>query len=269
MVNFLCMNKTKALITPDRLAQALGAATNETRLAPIVIFNFLNQPVPKSIGILTATKDSFFGAHATRFGDELTVLSNLGLGSPSLAFYFEMALHYGAQKFILLGQAGAIVFEEASMRDGGNTVEPGHVVFPTAALAAPSLIAQYLDLPDDNRRIERPQNSGELDGLVSRNTNVVAIETVWSTGALFCETPARLAQAHAQGAQLVDMETATLFTLGNCFKVPTVAGLLVTDVLKPGAHPTWQPHIRETVEARRILLQNTCAALLRSTAQLR
>ena len=52
---------------------------------------------------------------------------------------------------------------------------------------------------------------------------------IWTTDALFCETPAQIEKWKGHGAKLLDMETSILYLLGNLMNIPVLSIMVVSD----------------------------------------
>ena len=135
------MKRQASILTPEALRAVLSSAKEPApRIAPTVIFNLLNVAVPVVSGEMK-NATPFYGARAMAvISEKLTVLSNIGMGSSALAFYFEMARVCGAHRFILLGQAGSVQLGNSGETD---EIAIGQIAAPEVALGAPSLIEQY------------------------------------------------------------------------------------------------------------------------------
>jgi purine-nucleoside phosphorylase len=87
--------------------------------------------------------------------------------------------------------------------------------------------------------------------------------TVWSTDAVFRETPSKVLRFRKRGAVAVEMEASALFSVGRFRKVKVGALLVVSDDL---SEATWRHGFRdpEFAEGRQTLCKGI-AALCRTT----
>ncbi len=240
---------SEPIVTPAKLIQAFGLEGRPPVIGATVVFNLLQTKVE---GV--EKDENFFGARHAAVRADLSVLSNIGMGGAMLAFYFEMARQCGARQFILLGTAGALW-----LKDKAGDYEIGDLVRPDSCLYSSSVVDHYLSPLFS----ERAQELQILTLPTESESPPVDIEAksgcVWSTEALFRETPALVGAAFHLGARWVDMETATLFTLGGHYKVPVVSYLIISDLLSP--ENGWHAGFRDIGGQRRALLKTVCSGI--------
>lgn len=129
----------------------------------------------------------------------------------------------------------------------GKGVEVGHLCVPGSAFCGDGTTPHYLAPEDDPAPLthlgETPPVADadpELRDLLLRTASELAGERrvheapVWTTDAIFRETPPKLRRWRELGAACVDMESSVLFLLGRKFGIRVAAVLAVSDV--PG-HP--------------------------------
>ncbi len=157
-----------------------------------------------------------YSGEATHDGEALTIQST-GMGGPSAAIVVSELCDLGARRLLRVGTCGAIaggarlgelvaVRETLSADGTSRALGAGERVAPTAALHA-----RLLEAAGD-----------ELRATVAVTTDLFyesrdSIEAAWA----------------ADGATVVEMETATLFALGARRGVETAALLIVSDLLVP------------------------------------
>jgi nucleoside phosphorylase len=127
-----------------------------------------------------------------------------------------------------------------------NQVNIGDVFIPKHALSGEGTTNYYLRKYGDSIHLKNLDsskievNSKFYSEIMKKSTQILPeiskmIKTgdVWTTDAIFCETPEEISIWKTKGAQIVDMETSIMFLLAKLFQIPTIAILGVID--KPGS----------------------------------
>ncbi|MDQ4049292.1 MAG: purine-nucleoside phosphorylase [Actinomycetota bacterium] len=175
-------------------------------------------------------------------GRPLTVQST-GMGGPSTAIVVEELIGLGAETLIRIGTCGAI-------EDG---FELGQLVTVGGVLAADGLSASLEAGP------RLTPNRALTDALAAGGAPVA---TAVSTDLFYDPREGIAAKWRAAGAQVVEMEAATLLALAERRGVAGAVLLAVSDVLTDGARHRMG---REALEAAGIALGRAgCAALTRA-----
>jgi uridine phosphorylase len=181
-------------------------------------------------------------------GRELLVAGPL-LGGPQAAMVLEKLIALGAREVVAVGWCGSLT----------PTLSAGSLVVPPLAHPGDGTSPHYLApgaLPQaDPALVSRLGRL--LAGLVGAD---MAWQTgpVWSTDAVYRETPSLLAKARAVGAAAVDMELAALLAVAAFRGVAAAGVLVVSDELSGG---TWRnasrsPEVRRARElAARLALE--------------
>lgn len=151
-------------------------------------------------------------------GREL-LLAGPVLGGPQAAMVLEKLIALGAREVVVLGWCGSL----------SPTLPAGSLVLPTLAhpgdgtsphyLAPGTLPESHPDLVSRLRRLLAAL-AAEEEGLVWQ------AGPVWSTDAVYRETPSLLRRARAAGAVAVEMELAAVLAVA-AFRGIAAAGLLV------------------------------------------
>jgi uridine phosphorylase len=156
----------------------------------------------------------------------LAVAGNFGVGGPATAVVVEELAASGAQSIVAIDTATAL----------GEGLRPGAVVLVTGAIGRDGTSRRYLS------RTASISVSEELAGRVASSLADVDIPfyagLVWSDDAPFRRTVSEIEKYRAEGAALVDMETAALLAAGRTAGIQTASLLVVADALVDGE---WQP----------------------------
>lgn len=147
-------------------------------------------------------------------GEPLTIQST-GMGGPSAAIVVQELVGLGARRLIRIGTCGAL----------DPSLELGELLVAEAALAddgaSRALGADGLARPDAALTDALAEATGGRRG------------TVATSDLFYDPRPAATEHAIARGAIAVEMEAATLFTLGARLGVATACVLAVSDLLLP------------------------------------
>ncbi|MDY6830845.1 MAG: nucleoside phosphorylase [Thermodesulfobacteriota bacterium] len=155
------------------------------------------------------------------------------LGAAYAALLAETLIASGAGTLIFWGWAGAIA----------DTLFTGDVLVPSAALADDGVTAAYLSdsaagISDVPVAEPAPEATKAVTTALEQEGIPFSSAPVWTTGAVFRETPARVGRFRKMGAQAVEMETSALFSVARFRNVNAAALLAVSDELFSG---TWKP----------------------------
>ncbi len=131
-------------------------------------------------------------------GDQAVAVLNPGTGGPTSVTMLEICIAAGAQKIVAVGGAGALV-DELTM---------GNVVIPTKALRDEGTSFHYQ--PAGRWQELDSGVSGQLAQFLTASDVPHQLAPVWTTDALFRETPAKVARRRDEGCVLVEMECASL-----------------------------------------------------------
>jgi uridine phosphorylase len=147
-----------------------------------------------------------------------------GVGAPATAIAVEELAVAGVRRLVAVDVAGSLVAK----------VRSGAVVLVARAIACDGTSPHYTGGPE-------VQANARLTGrLAERLTSAgIAFTTgaVWSTDAIYRETPSELNEARAHGALVADMETACVFAVTDALGIEAAAILVAADEL----HETWRP----------------------------
>lgn len=142
------------------------------------------------------------------------------IGAPAAVATVEELVALGAQEIWVLGYAGSL----------DPRLTYGSLLIPDAAHVDEGTSAHY-------GRTELATPDSELLRLITQAAPDALAGALWTTDAVYRETPSQIRHYQAQGALGVDMETSALFHLGAHVGVPVGALMVVSDEL---FHP-WNP----------------------------
>jgi len=153
------------------------------------------------------------------------------LGAPYAAMILETLCAWGAREFLFLGWCGSLVAD----------VKIGEILLPDSAIVDEGTSGHYRD--GSEPRVNRPPAalSRKIEDHCCERGVALRPVRMWSTDAVFRETPQKVRHFVALGAKAVDMETSALFTVAGVLRVEITALLVVSDTL---AGMRWQPGFR-------------------------
>jgi 5'-methylthioadenosine phosphorylase len=167
--------------------------------------------VSNSRGYLTCTG---------HYKDKLITIATHGIGGPSAAIVFEELRMLGAKSVVRLGTSGAMI----------RSLKRGDFIIPTGAAHAGGSLAEYVSdgvlPPVPNFGL----TSRLIEGCVAGHLRFRA-GLIFTTDAFYGENQNFLRNWAARGVIGVDMECATLFTLGSIRGFKTASLLIVSDNL--------------------------------------
>lgn len=153
------------------------------------------------------------------------------MGAPSAVMILENLAAWGGRELIFMGWCGAI----------SPQIHIGDILVPALAWIDEGTSPSYLPFPADS---SSPCLS--LTGRIQQTLNAASLPyhrgAVWTTDAIFRETPEKVQYYQGKGALAVEMELSALFTVAEYLKVRIAAVLVVSDDL---SSLTWKPGFRE------------------------
>ncbi len=154
------------------------------------------------------------------------------MGAPYAAYVMESLIAWGVRKVLFLGWCGAIA----------PHVRIGDIILPTSAFIDEGTSSHYREngatraapSPEMVKTIEQMLHTSQLD---------FHDGPVWSTDAIFRETPEKVAHFQSKGAMAVEMEVSALYSVSQFRNVDVGALLVVSDEL---SSLTWKPGFRNS-----------------------
>jgi purine-nucleoside phosphorylase len=162
---------------------------------------------------------------------DLLAVAGPVLGAPAAAMVMETLIAWGVRKLLYYGWCGAIA----------PHVQIGDIVVPNAAVIDEGTSRHYgADLNQtvvpSRRMFDAICQTLHTEGRPYHEG------LIWTTDALFRETPSKVKSYQQQGALAVEMETSALFTVAAFYQVEAGCLLVVSDEL---ARLEWQPGFKD------------------------
>lgn len=162
-------------------------------------------------------------------GVEPTTLIGPIVGAPYAVMLLETLVAWGVRHVFFLGWCGAV----------SPALKIGDLLLPTAALIDEGTSVHYRGpgrLPPVS--YPAPGAHDQIRRLLNHDNGRLHTGAVWTTDAIFRETPAKIRHFQAEGALAVDMETSALFSAADFRGVDLGALLVVSDEL---SSLQWRP----------------------------
>jgi purine-nucleoside phosphorylase len=149
----------------------------------------------------------------------VAILTNFGGGSTLVVELAEELAVMGAKKMLLMTWAGALQLD----------LKPGDIVVCDRALRDDGVSQHYLP-PAKYIDGDGPL-AGQLAAAIRARGGTCRTGATWTTSAPYRETREEVRQYQSEGVQVVEMETAGLFTIGQVRGIPTASVVVVMDSL--------------------------------------
>lgn len=156
---------------------------------------------------------------------ELAVIGPF-MGAPYAVALLENLIAWGAGEIIYYGWAGAL----------SSGLSIGDVIIPTCALVDEGTTRCYFN--DTAAAFPAAGLQEKLQSRLDVSPAAIYKGPIWTTDALFNETPEKIAHYQAQGALAVEMEASALFSVSGYRSVIIGCLLAISDDLSQKA---WRP----------------------------
>lgn len=165
------------------------------------------------------------------------------VGAPYAVMLMEPLIAWGAREVLFMGWCGAI----------SPRVEIGDIIVPTGAIIDEGTSPGYGATPMDTACPSEAMNRRIISALTARGSKFHE-GRIWSTDAIYRETPEKVARFQARNALAVEMELSALFTVGRYRGIQVGAVLAVSDELTT---LTWKPGFKDDrfSRSRRTLIE--------------
>ncbi len=168
--------------------------------------------------------------------DEVAIMANWGFGAGPLAAKVEQFIVLGVKTFIAIGTAGSL-----------NKHQIGDFIISPSALAEDGVAIHYL--PKGQTEVRASEELIEKWNHFSQNLAPFKTASSWSFPAIFRETSADIIRVKRHGFTVVEMESATLYAIGQEKNVKTLSLYVISDIL---SETYWEPHLKEPIVAKNL-----------------
>lgn len=222
------MTQNDAIINPKK-------SKNSPELGPVAVMVATEADLSLLCELFNFTENSFRKLFISRlYVDEKSgspvSLAGPFIGAPYAAMLLETLIAWGVRKILFLGWCGAI----------SDDVKIGDVILPTAAMIDEGTSAHYIS--NNSPSTASPVIVNHARQYLREEQIAFHYGTIWSTDAVYRETPAKVEYFQNQNALAVDMETSSLFTVAKFRGVELGGVLVVSDELST---LKWRPGFKE------------------------
>ncbi len=145
------------------------------------------------------------------------------IGAPYGVVLLESLIAKGFSKILVLGWCGSVA----------DKIKAGELIIPSTAISDEGTSRNYVNSDDDFPAI-KPSES--LSGILGKHLDSMGInfvnEKIWTTDAIYRETPEKVEFFRGQGACVVEMECSALFAAAQYRKVEIASLLVVSDEIR-------------------------------------
>jgi purine-nucleoside phosphorylase len=154
------------------------------------------------------------------------------IGAPYAVMIMESLVAWGAKNILFYGWCGSI----------SENIEIGTIILPTGAYIDEGTSRHYCEEPYKDFVTPSYELAGKIRKKLFQKSIPFKETTIWTTDAIYRETPGKVKHYLAKNAMAVEMELSALFTVGQ-FRKANVAGLLVVSDDLSGQ--SWLPGFRK------------------------
>ncbi len=178
-------------------------------------------------GSLAAPRSFYMGKCLT--DDKGVVIAGPYMGAAYAAMLLESLIARGITKVLIFGWCGSL----------DTSLAIGDFVVPSSLIQDEGISRHYLGT---GNQLCGFSPDGRADGLLASHLKnrgeKMHKAVVWTTDAIYRETASKVAWFREQGAQVVDMECAALFSVAAFHKIDVEVLLVVSDMLEG---ENWKP----------------------------
>lgn len=153
------------------------------------------------------------------------------IGAPYGVMLLETLIAWGAKQIVFFGWCGAI----------SPQIHIGDVIVPTGAFIDEGTSGHYHQEGGDPVQ-PSPRLSEKIKSVLKQQGHVFHQGDVWTTDAIYRETPEKVGYFQGKRALAVEMELSAVFSAGHFRDVEVGAILVVSDEL---SSLKWQPGFRD------------------------
>lgn len=154
------------------------------------------------------------------------------IGSPYAAMLLESLIAKGVKKVVVLGWCGAI----------DDSAAIGDLIIPHTAFCDEGTSGNYARL-NEKRPVVWPDKTltEDFESFLEGRQIKFCRRSVWTTDAVYRETPKKVSHFSDMGASVVEMECSALFAVAAYRKIAVSALLVVSDIV---GKKEWMPGFR-------------------------
>jgi uridine phosphorylase len=162
---------------------------------------------------------NFSSLHTIQIKDKTFTLAGPAIGAPVATMVLEVLICFGAYQIIALGSCGSL----------NKKFRIGNFIIPEKAFSDEGVSSHY---PLKGKKVKPSKRIFQgLKSICQSQSQIWVPGKVWTTDALFRETPQKIKKFQQKQAIAVEMELSAFFKVGNFYGVEVGALLVVSDEL--------------------------------------
>jgi purine-nucleoside phosphorylase len=161
--------------------------------------------------------------------DDGVFLTGPFMGAPYSVMILESLVAWGARQIVFLGWCGSI----------SQDISIGDIIVPTLAWSDEGTSRSYAETTCAS---PSPSLSGNVRAALGSHALLFHDGAVWTTDAIYRETPDKVIHFREKGAVAVEMELSALFTVAEFLGISLAAILVVSDDL---SSLSWQTGFKD------------------------
>ena len=212
------MLKTDAIVNPVK-------TKNSPDIGPLAVIAATETDLFSLSDLFQLNKDDYRRLFTSRLyppnsSPDGVCLAGPVIGAPYAVMILETLICWGAHRVIFLGWCGAV----------SEQVKIGEIILPTAALVDEGTTQNYVE-PANGQSKPALSILKVFEQVFQENRIDFHSGKIWTTDAVYRETPEKVANFQQQGVLAVEMEVSALFSVAQFRQVELGAMLVVSDEL--------------------------------------
>ena len=241
-------------LNDESIVPPLGAR-KAPDLGPVAVMAACQPDIPILVSSMDQPRSHPFFNDRLMTDDQIS-LAGPSMGSPYAAMMLESLVIRGVETIAVLGWCGAV----------NSTLKAGDIILADPAIIDEGTSRNYARLVQDPAMAS--PDAGLTEHLLQFSQarmpdRTISRQTVWTTDAIYRETPKKVAFFRELGADAVEMECSALFSVAEYRKVKIAALLVVSDSL---GDKKWQPGFKK--EAFKAARKAACRTIIEFAKQL-
>lgn len=223
------------ILTPQAglLTRAEHPGEQSVRASPVAVLALAENLLPPLQKVLAAEATPYRVGQSPLYRGDRVDLVSPGIGAPAAALAAEKLIASGARRLLLLGYAGGLHSE----------MGPGDLLLVTGGLIDEGTSRHYAKAP-----YEPPADPALAKLLLTHAPGHPFQGPVWTTDAIYRETPEKVRMFRNRGALGVDMETSAVLTVAHYRGVAAAGCHVITDRLSAEWRPAKAAEVAEGVQ---------------------
>ena len=189
------------------------------KIAPIIIMPVTDLIKNKIMSYFEEKPKSHGEVFTGKYDEKNISIITSGIGCPSASLKLEALRELKIDAIIRFDFCGSLT----------EDVDIGDVVIANKAICGDGTSPHYWNFEKEKIVECNDQLLKKISALIEENNIEYHVGPVWTTDALFKETPELIQKALNKSAIAIDMETSIIYTYGALYNIPTISIMVVSD----------------------------------------